>query len=154
MACGKPGSFKAMTPLSPSSPKCCGHRPESLYRGEPESPSKHSQVATRRRRYTPKKDSGADGARKGEACSRKTGSSVRLPSADGRRRLGSFTGGLVTASAARRPGTGSSWRDARRIRQVGESLPTPRAVGEAGLVGAYSPSVRRERSPGTGDEGA
>jgi hypothetical protein len=45
-------------------------------------------------------------------------------------------------------------RDARRIRQVGECLPTPRAVGEAGLVGAYPPSVRRERSSGTGDEGA
>ena len=45
-------------------------------------------------------------------------------------------------------------RDARRIRHVGECLPTPRAVGETKLVGAYPPSVRRERSSGTGDEGA
>lgn len=45
-------------------------------------------------------------------------------------------------------------RDARGVWQVGERLPTPRAVGEAGLVGAYPPSVRRGRSAGTGDQEA
>src|SRR3954454_2954676 len=32
-------------------------------------------------------------------------------------------------------------RDAGGVRQMGESLPTPRAVGEAGLVAAYPPDL-------------
>jgi hypothetical protein len=44
--------------------------------------------------------------------------------------------------------------DAGGVRQMGESVPAPRAVGRAGLVGANPPFVRRRRSAGTGNEGA
>src|SRR5215210_5187641 len=44
--------------------------------------------------------------------------------------------------------------DARGVRQVGERLQAPRAVGQARPMAAYPPSVRGRRSAGTGDEGA
>jgi hypothetical protein len=45
-------------------------------------------------------------------------------------------------------------RDAGGIRQMGGSLPAPRASGRAGPVAAHPPGFRRGSRAGTGDEGA
>jgi hypothetical protein len=50
--------------------------------------------------------------------------------------------------------TGSSWRDAGGIRQMGEGLPALRAVGEARLVAAYPRRIGRGIVTGTSDQRA
>ena len=60
-------------------------------------------------------------------------------------------GRRIVFAGSRQPGLFVAG-DARRVRQVGDGLPAPRALGRRGPVAAHPPRVGRRRCAGTGDE--